>query len=38
MEAGLCSTPWTLGQLIEMGDAAMPKPGKRGPYKKTSVA
>jgi IS1 family transposase len=33
MEAGLCDHAWTIQELVEMGNAAMPKPGKRGPYK-----
>jgi IS1 family transposase len=38
MEAGLCSHPWTIAELVAMGDAAMSKPGKRGPYKKTRIS
>ncbi len=34
MEAGLCDHAWTIEELIEMGNAAMPKPAKRGPYQK----
>jgi IS1 family transposase len=34
MAAGLTSRPWTIEELVAMGDAAMPKPAKRGPYKK----
>jgi len=34
MEAGLADHAWTIQELVAMGDAAMPKPGKRGPYKK----
>jgi IS1 family transposase len=34
MEAGLCDHAWTIEELVEMGNAAMPKPAKRGPYKK----
>jgi IS1 family transposase len=34
MEAGLADHPWTIQELVAMGDAAMPKPAKRGPYKK----
>jgi IS1 family transposase len=34
MEAGLADRPWTIQELVAMGDAAMPKPAKRGPYKK----
>lgn len=37
MEAGLCDHPWTLEELIAMGEASMPKPGKRGPYKKAAA-
>ncbi|MGA2761717.1 MAG: IS1 family transposase [Candidatus Cybelea sp.] len=33
MEAGLSDHAWTIEELVAMGDAAMPKPGKRGPYK-----
>ena len=33
MEAGLCDHAWTIQELVEMCNAAMPKPGKRGPYK-----
>jgi hypothetical protein len=35
MQAGLSDHAWTIAELIETGDAAMPKPGKRGPYKKS---
>jgi IS1 family transposase len=34
MEAGLSDHAWTIQELVAMGDAAMPKPAKRGPYKK----
>jgi IS1 family transposase len=34
MEAGLSSHPWTIQELVEMGEKAMPKPSKRGPYEK----
>jgi IS1 family transposase len=34
MEAGLCDHVWTIEELIEMGNAAMPKPAKRGSYQK----
>ena len=37
MEAGLCNHPWTLEELIAMGEAFMPKPRKRGPYKKAAA-
>ena len=33
MEAGLSDHAWTIQELVEMGEAAMPQPGKRGPYK-----
>jgi hypothetical protein len=36
MAAALTSSPWTIQQLVAMGDAAMPKPTKRGPYKKAA--
>ncbi len=35
MESGLCDHAWTIEELVEMGNAAMPKPAKRGPYQKT---
>jgi IS1 family transposase len=34
MAAGLSDTLWSMTDLAEMVDAAQPKPGKRGPYKK----
>ncbi len=34
MEAGLADHPWTIAELVAIGEAAMPKPGKRGTYKK----
>jgi IS1 family transposase len=34
IQAGLSNHAWTIAELVDMGDAAMPKPGKRGPYKK----
>lgn len=34
MEAGITDHVWTHEELIEMFDAAMPAPAKRGPYKK----
>jgi hypothetical protein len=34
MAAGLSDTLWSMTDLAEMVDAAPPKPGKRGPYKK----
>jgi IS1 family transposase len=33
MEAGLSDHAWTIQELVEMGEKAMPMPGKRGPYK-----
>jgi len=33
VQAGICDHVWTIAELVEMGDATMPKPGKRGPYK-----
>jgi IS1 family transposase len=36
MESGLSTHAWTLEELIAMGESAMPKPGKRGPYKKAA--
>ena len=35
MAAGLGATLWEMKDLAEMADAAAPKPGPRGPYKKT---
>ena len=35
MEAGLADHPWTIAELVAMGDVAMRKSGKRGPYKKS---
>jgi hypothetical protein len=34
MAAGLSDHVWSLEEIILMADAAMPKLGKRGPYKK----
>jgi len=34
MAAGISTTLWSVTTLAEMVDAAAPKPGKRGPYKK----
>jgi IS1 family transposase len=34
MEAGLSDHAWTIQELVEMGEAAMPKPAKRGLYNK----
>ena len=36
MAAGVSETLWSVADLAEMVDAAAPKPGKRGPYKKTA--
>jgi len=38
MAAGLSATLWEMKDLAEMVDAAAPKPGPRGPYKKTVEA
>jgi IS1 family transposase len=38
MQAGVSDTLWSMANLAEMVDAAAPKPGKRGPYKKQVVA
>jgi IS1 family transposase len=35
MEVGLSDHAWTIEELVELGNAAMPKPAKRGPYQKT---
>jgi len=37
MEAGISDTLWSMADLAEMVDAAAPKPGKRGPYKKRAA-
>ncbi len=34
MAAGVTKKLWTVQDIVEMADAAAPKPGKRGPYKK----
>jgi IS1 family transposase len=34
MAAGLSDTLWSMTDLAEMIDASLPKPGKRGPYRK----
>ncbi len=36
MAAGICDTLMTWEQIVEAMDADAPKPGKRGPYKKTA--
>jgi IS1 family transposase len=38
MAAGLSDTLWSMKDMAEMIDANLPKPGKRGPYKKTIAA
>ena len=38
MAAGLSDTLWGMTDLAELVDAAQPKPGKRGPYKKHEAA
>lgn len=37
MAAGLSQTLWSMDDLCQMMDAVGPKPGKRGPYKKTGA-
>jgi len=34
MAAGLSDHVWSLEEIVTMADSYMPKPGKRGPYKK----
>jgi hypothetical protein len=34
MQAGLSDHVWNLEEIVMMADAAMPKPERRGPYKK----
>ena len=34
MASGLSETLWSMTDLAEMIDGSLPKPGKRGPYKK----
>jgi hypothetical protein len=38
MEAGVSDRLWELADVVAMVDAAAPKPGKRGPYKKRGGA
>jgi hypothetical protein len=38
MAAGLCDHVWTLEEVVTMADSYMPKPAKRGPYKKRESA
>jgi hypothetical protein len=35
MAAGISETLWSMKELAEMIDANLPKPGKRGPYKRS---
>jgi hypothetical protein len=37
MAAGVSDTLWSMTDLAEMVDAAQPKPGKRGPYRKRAA-
>ena len=34
MEAGISDHVWSLEEIVEMAESAMPKRGPRGPYKK----
>lgn len=34
MAAGVSDTLWDMSDIVELIDAAAPKPGRRGPYKK----
>ncbi|MFZ0478600.1 MAG: hypothetical protein WAL71_05575 [Terriglobales bacterium] len=36
MPARLSDHVWSLDEIVTMADSYMPKPGKRGPYKKTA--
>jgi hypothetical protein len=38
MAAGLSDHLWTLEEIVQMADNYLPKPAKRGPYRKQSVA
>jgi hypothetical protein len=38
MAAGLSDHVWSLEEIVQMADSFLPKPSKRGPYKKSSVA
>jgi hypothetical protein len=38
MAVGISDTLWSMTNLAEMVDAALPQPGKRGPYKKRAAA
>ena len=37
MAAGLTDKLWSMGDLAVMVDDALPKPGKRGPYKMKAI-
>jgi len=37
MAAGISDALWSMTDLAEMVDANLPKPGKRGPYKKAAA-
>jgi len=37
MAAGLSDHVWSLEEIITMADGYMPKPAKRGPYKKSAA-
>ena len=34
MAAGIAKSPWEMSDIVKLIDAAAPKPGRRGPYKK----
>ena len=34
MAAGVAKSPWDMADIVKLIDAAAPKPGPRGPYKK----
>ena len=34
MAAGIAKSPWDMSDIVKLIDAAAPKPGRRGPYKK----
>jgi hypothetical protein len=38
MQADLRDQLWSLEEIIQMADNYLPKPGKRGPYRKNSAA
>jgi hypothetical protein len=37
MASGLSDTLWSVKDMAEMIDANLPKPGKRGPYRKQAA-